>query len=57
MGLGIGKGREMIEGFGKGTLRMSWDHKMREGERRGGWFRKNSNDNGSIVFRGRILNK
>ena len=32
-------------GFGQGTLRMSWNHKMREGERRGGWFRENSNGN------------
>ena len=38
---------------------MSWNHKLRKGERRGGWLRKNSN--GNIVFSGRefsgILNK
>ena len=43
--MGTGDWERARNDHGIWARHMSWNHKLRKGERRGGWLRKNSNGN------------
>ena len=55
MGTGDWERTRNDHGIWAGHIEDDWNHKMREEERRGGWFRKNSNGNISSFLAGSLV--